>query len=284
MRSDPQWAPPYHGASMLHIVTALIGTAPPGPAMATAEQLVAQGSELDPNSATTLRALGFLRMFQWRWDEAEVAYRRAIALSPSDSHPYTSFARQCSFLGRHVEALQQAHQALELAPVDSLVNFRVVQCFYFARRYDDTVSSARKTIELAPEFPSTYSYLARALAATAQLEEAWIAAKKGRALGAGQPIMEGIYGYLAGIMGRQAEAIEVRRDLEQRRRSGYCPALPIAWTHLGLGNREAYLDQLELAFEEREPFLASVRVFPGSDRVRGDQRFEGICRRLGLTE
>lgn len=223
-------------------------------------------------------------MFQWRWDEAEVAYRRAIALSPSGPHPYTSFAHHCSFLGRHDEALQEAHRALELAPVDSLVNFRVVQCFYFARRYDDTVSSARKTIELAPEFPSTYSYLSRALAATAQLEEAWIAAKKGRALGAGQPIMEGIYGYLAGIMGRKAEAIDVRRDLEERRRSGYGPALPIAWVHLGLGNAEAYLDHLEFAFEEREPFLASVNVFPGSDRVRGDQRFEGLCRRLGLTE
>jgi hypothetical protein len=172
--------------------------------------------------------------------------------------------------------------AVDLAAI-SMVNFRLVQCFYFARRYDDTIRSARTTIELAPEFANTYTYLARALIETSQPEKAWSIAGKARALGAGHPIIEGMYGYLAGVTRHKEEAVEVLRGLEMRRRAGYCPALPIAWTHLGLDNAEACLDQLELALEERESFLASVRVFPGSDRVRGDQRFEGVCRRLGLT-
>jgi hypothetical protein len=96
--------------------------------------------------------------------------------------------------------------------------------------------------------------------------------------------MEGMYGYLAGVTRRTEEAVEVLRGLEARRTAGYCPALPIAWTHLGLGNAVAYLDHLEPAFEELEPFLASIYVVPGSDRVRGDPRFEGLCRRLGLAE
>ena len=283
IRLDPGWAPPYHGASMVHIVTAIIGVASPRRAMAAAEQLVARGSDLDPNSATTNRALGFLRMFQWRWAEAEAAYRRAMALSPTDPYPHLSYAHQCSFQARHDEALQEAHKALDLAPVDSLVNFRIVQCLYFARRYEDTVRSARKTIELAPEFPSTYSYLARALVETAEVNEAWIIAQKGRTLGGGQPIMEGMYGYLAGVMQYRAQAAEVLRELEERRRSSYCPALPIGWTHLGLGNNDAYLDCLDLAFEEQEPFLASECVFPGADPVRNDPRFKHLSHRLGLT-
>jgi DNA-binding winged helix-turn-helix (wHTH) protein/Flp pilus assembly protein TadD len=283
MRLNPDWALPYHGASTLHVVTALIGVVPPCRAMAQAEQLAARGSELEPDSAVTHNALAFLRMFQWRWSEAETAHRLAIALAPNDPRSHATYAHHCSFHARHGEALQEAHKALELAPVDSLMNFRVVQCFYYARRYEDAVRSARKTIELAPEFPNTYGYLAQALVAMEQFEEAWRIAERGRTLGAGHPIIEGIYGYVAGVMGRTAEAMQVRRDLEERRKSGYGPALPIGWTYLGLGDTEGYLDCLEVAFDEREPFLASMCVFPGSDRVRNDRRFARLSLRLGFT-
>jgi DNA-binding winged helix-turn-helix (wHTH) protein len=283
MRLDPGFALPYYAASMLHIVTALIGVTPPSQAMAAAEQSVARGCELDPNSADTHRALAFLRMCQWRWAESETAYRRAIELSPNDPHPHAGYAHLCSFQARHDEGLREAHHAMALAPLDSLMNFRVVQCLYFARRYGDTIRSARKTIELAPEFPSTYSYLARALVETGQPDEGWDIAQKGRTLGAGQPIMEGMYGYVAGITRHTPEAVGVLQALEARRQSGYCSAQPIGWTHLGLGNTEAYLDCLAAAFEEREPFLASEFVFPGSDRVRNDSRFDSLFRRLGFT-
>jgi DNA-binding winged helix-turn-helix (wHTH) protein len=282
MRIDPGFALPYHGASMLHIVTAITGLVPPRLAMAAAEQSVARGSELDPNSADTLRSLAFLRMSQWRWAESETAYRRAIELAPNEPHPHAGYAHLCSFHARHDEGLREAHSALALAPLDSLTNFRVVQCFYFARRYEDAIRSARKTIELAPEFPSTYSYLARALVETGQPDEAWDIAQKGRTWGAGQPIVDGMYGYVAGITRHTPEAIEVLQSLEARRESGYCSAQPIAWTHLGLGNTEAYLDCLAIAFEEREPFLASEFVFPGSDQVRNNSRFERLFRSLGF--
>jgi hypothetical protein len=59
--------------------------------------------------------------------------------------------------------------------------------------------------------------------------------------------------------------------------------LPIGRTHLGLGDTRAYLDCLELAFKEREPFLASMWVFQGSDRVRDDCRFVRLSRQLGFT-
>ena len=155
------------------MINALIGAAPPRESLSVADQLVARGSELDRHSATSRHTLGVLRMFQWRWSEAEAGYRQAMALIPNDPHPHMMYAHQCSFLGRHEEALQEAHKALHLSPVDSVVNFRLVQCFYFARRYDDTIRSARTTIELAPEFANTYTYLARALIETSQPEEAW---------------------------------------------------------------------------------------------------------------
>jgi tetratricopeptide (TPR) repeat protein len=192
------------------------------------------------------------------------------------------YALHCSFLGRHEKALLEARKALELDPVDPMMNFRVVQCSYYARCYQEAVDSGRTGIELSPDFPYTYSYLAQALAELSRLDEAWIIATKGRSLGGRQPLGEGVFGYLAGITGHKAEALEILEGLEARRAHAYCPATPIAWTHLGLGNTETCIDWLEIAYEEREPYLASISSFPGHDCLRRDARFKGLLRRMGF--
>ena len=61
---------------------------------------------------------------------------------------------------------------------------------------------------------------------------------------------------------RKLEARSVVGELEARREKGYSPALPIAWTYLGLGETIAALDWLETALAERDPFLGSAMVFP----------------------
>jgi len=180
--------------------------------------------------------------------------------------------------------LREARKALELDPVDPMMNFRVVQCSYYARRYEDAVACGRTGIELSPDFPYTYFYVAQALVELSMFDEAWSIVTKGRPLGGGQPILEGVFGHVAGLTGHRAEALEVIEGLERHRAQDYSPAMPIARAHLGLGNPEACLDWLEVAFEEREPYLASVSVSPGHDRLRSDTRFKRLLRRMGFTD
>lgn len=59
------------------------------------------------------------------------------------------------------------------------------------------------------------------------------------------PLGEGYFGYLAGVLGHTIEARRVLGDLQARRDKGYIPALPIAWTYLGLGETGACLECLE---------------------------------------
>jgi TolB-like protein len=284
IRRDPDYALPYHGASIVHILGALMGASPPSHALAQAELFVARGLALDAGSAMVQTTLGMLRMFQWRWEEAEQAYHRAIALEPLNPHSHMMYALQCSFRRRHPEALRQARKALELDPVDPMMNFRVIQCSYYARRYDEAIESGRIAIELSPEFPYAYWYLAWSLAETAMIDESWSMANKGRLLGGGQPLVEGQFGYVAGLTGHASEAYAVLDLLKTRRGSGYCPATPIAWTHLGLGEFDACFEWLEIAFHEGEPYLATVLAFPGYDRLRGDRRFESLIRRMGVAD
>jgi hypothetical protein len=94
---------------------------------------------------------------------------------------------------------------------------------------------------------------------------------------------EGHFGYVAGVLGHIVEARRVVGELEARREKGYSPALPIAWSYLGLGETPAALEWLETAFAERDPFLGSAMVFPAYDSVRDQARFRRLVHRLKLS-
>jgi len=94
---------------------------------------------------------------------------------------------------------------------------------------------------------------------------------------------EGYFGYVAGVLGHTDEARNVVGGLVARRQKGYGSALPIAWTYLGLGERAAALDWMETAMAERDPFLASVMVFPAYDAVRDQTRFKRLANQLKLS-
>jgi tetratricopeptide (TPR) repeat protein len=277
MQADPGYALPYHGAAVVCILDTLLGVLAPCDGMARAERLLEKGLAIQKDSAMLQNTLAMLRMFQWRWQESEEAYRRAIDLEPANPHPHMMYALHHSFSGRHEEAWKEARTALDLDLVDPMMNFRVVQAAYYARRYDDAIQSAHTAIDLAPEFHPPRSYLAFALLAAGHAGQAWTAAQKARDLGYGLPFSEGQFGYIAGKLGHSAEAISVIEDLTARRNRGYGPALPIAWVYLGLQDFDSCGRWLETAFKEHEPYLAAAGVSPIYDPLRSTPAFTRLA-------
>jgi TolB-like protein len=283
IRLEPSYAEPYYGAAMYYNVSAAYGALPPRSALPKAEDLLSKGLALDENSVRLLSTLGMLRTFQWRWAESNQAYKRAISLEPRDPFPHMAYPLLCSFLGRHDEALSHASKAVELDPLDLMANFRLLQTNYYARRYDEAVRCGRIAIELTPDSPYTCFYLALSLAALGLKDEAWSIANMGKRLNDGLPLGEGYFGYVAGMLGHTAEARSVIGELQARREKGYGPALPIAWTYLGLGEPASAREWLETALAERDPFLGSLMVFPAYDALRDEARFRRLAHQLKLS-
>jgi hypothetical protein len=67
--------------------------------------------------------------------------------------------------------------------------------------------------------------------------------------------------------------------------SPYC----LAWVHAALNDRPAALAALESAYEDRSERLVNsdyggLRTDPAWSNLRGDPRFEELCRRVGLGQ
>jgi TolB-like protein/tetratricopeptide (TPR) repeat protein len=282
IRLDPSYALPYHGAALYYILRATFGSLPARDALPEADALLSKGLEMDQHSAMLHMTMGMLRMFQWRWREAEQHYRQAIALEPANAYPHMMCASLYFHLGRFEEALGEAKTALELDPLDPMTNTRFVECLHFSRQYAEAIRHGRAAIELMPEFHLTYWPVVWSLAALGRWTEAWTLASKARSLSAGQPLCDGFFGYIAGASGHVARARAVLNDLKAGRRQGCSPALAIALTYHGLGDANACLSWLETAFEERDPFLMELTVWPGYDSLRRSARFRGLTRKLQL--
>ena len=283
IRLEPGYIEPYYNMAMYYVVSAGFGALPPRSALPQADDLVAKGLALHANAVMLYSILGILRMYQWRWTESEDAHRRAMSLESSNAFPHMMYPILCSVLGRHDEAVTHAAKAVELDPLDLMTNFRLVQVNYYARRYHEAVRTGRIAVELTPDSPYTFFYLALALAATGLHNEGWSAAKQGKQLNEGLPLGEGYFGYLAGVLGHSVEARRVATELKARREISYAPALPIAWTYLGLGETAEALDWMETALAESEPFLAFLMVFPGYDSIRDEARFRRIVQQLKFS-
>ena len=239
---------------------------------------------MDDHAAMLHLTMGIVRMFQWRWSEAEHCYRRAIALEPGNAYPHMMCASLYVHLRRFGEALSEARTGVELDPLDPMTNARLVECLHLARQHDDAIRDGRTAIELIPDFHLTYWPVAWSLGALGVWREAWTLCAKARSLSAGQPLCEGFFGYTAGMSGHRVQAHAVLRDLKDRRRHGYGPALAIALTYQGLADTTACLEWLETAFEERDPFLMELAVWPGYDPLRRRARFRKLLRKLQLPE
>jgi adenylate cyclase len=88
----------------------------PGAALAQAEALAERALEADPGEAYAYWALGAVRLFQRRHDQAIAAYRRALELNPNGADLLVYLGWALTYAGKPDEGLAYMRQAIERNP------------------------------------------------------------------------------------------------------------------------------------------------------------------------
>ena len=98
----------------------------------------------DPRDPAALTALGdYYRRYEFRWDEAENLFRRALSIDPSFVDAHWSFGYELGTLGRGLEGLDHALSVFELDPRNPFRRVALPRLLYLVgdrpeamRRYD----------------------------------------------------------------------------------------------------------------------------------------------------
>jgi eukaryotic-like serine/threonine-protein kinase len=279
IKKDSKYALAYAGLANAYISsdTAL----PPRDNIPKAKEAAMKSLESDDSLAQVHTALGrVLQHGDWNWPAAEREFKLAIQLNPNYAEAHHMYSHYLTPMGRLEESVVEAKRALDLDPLDVLLNIHLGWAYLYARRYDDAIEQLKKSISMDSSIEAAHSALGRAYLGKQMYTDAMIEFQKTAALSGGTSIGPTTYiAYTNAVSGKRDEA---RKLLDTLKARGAGSPYDFALIYAGLKQNEMVLPLLEEAAEERSGALLLLKVDPLFDEYRSETRFHNLLRRLGL--
>jgi serine/threonine protein kinase/tetratricopeptide (TPR) repeat protein len=280
---DPGYALAYTGLADSYVLLGWNSYLPPKDAYAKGKTAAMGALRIDPDlgeAHTPVAAV--LWLHDWQWQNAQMEFKRSLALNPA--HPTTNhwYAEYLMTMGRHVEAIARMKNSQELDPLSLIISVAIGWAFYMARRYDDAIEQLRRTVELDPNYPVTYWILGLLLRKMGRYELAIAEGEKGVKLSGGSSLMSAALAQTFATAGRRKKAIQILDDLTKRTKHKYVAPYFLAGIHVGLGEDDRAIECLEKSYEEHSHWLIYLHIDPSMDGLRSNPRFQDLLRRVGL--
>jgi TolB-like protein/DNA-binding winged helix-turn-helix (wHTH) protein len=280
VEKDPASALAYTGLMLYYGASAVHGLIPPKEGWPKAAAAARKALELDSSLAEAHHAMGAVKLFyDWDFPAAEQEFRRAIELNASFPETHRLFAFLLVILGRLDESASQAEIAEELDPV-TFQGAKAVALLDL-RQYDSAIVEFKRILRLNDSSADLHyklatAYLGKGLGKNAVEETQKALLLSGDAEEA--ELIRKAYeqtGY-AGVI-----ALRLHK-LQEKSKSSYVSALDFAELYAELGSKEAAFIWLDKAYQERASLLCEIGINPSYDKIRNDQRFKDLLRKIGL--
>jgi Tfp pilus assembly protein PilF len=221
--------------------------------------------QLDDSLSETHSARASALAFNWRWNEAEAQFRRAIELNPNNStaHYFYGFTLLLP-QNRIEESLAEIRTALSLDPLSPIINTNYGWARMAAHHYDESLAQFQKTIQRDPNFGPAHFKLSHLLSSMGRYADAVTEAKKSALVKAEFATLDA-RGYCAvnqAVTGGDRDASSA-------------PACAAT-------DRELAFRSLRLAYENHDLVGEFIRS-PEFDPLRSDSRYIEIMRNMGLN-
>jgi len=134
-----------------------------------------------------------------------------------------------------------------------------------------------------PNFPRT-DLIARAYERNGQLSEALTDVRKLQLGNQGEPWVLAELAHFYGKSGQRPQARHAIEKLLEMDQNQQLDPATLMWAYLGMGDTQQTFAYLEKAYAVHSNTLASLKVEPCFDPLRGDSRFQELLRRVGLAQ
>ncbi len=282
--ADPNFAPAWIGIAETHLRLEWYGLEPSSEAAPAAKSALDAALRLRPDSAAGLCSLAITQAgWGWDWAAAGETFQRALNAGPDLAMIHFHYG--LDFLtpqGRLQEALEEIRLAGQLDPLSAIVNTAIGGCLYRMQRYEEAARTLEATLEQTPAFGHAHWSLGRVLLEQGLWDEAIGHFDRAAEIMGHPPAALAESAYCHARMGHRDTAQAAIQEL--RRRSGNEPVSPLneALVYAGLGEDDAAMERLELAFRSRILQLIWVNVDPRFARLRNNPDFRNLISRMGL--
>ncbi len=283
---DPGFALPHAFLADAYFAlgTELVAGLAPADALARGDAAALKAIQLDDTLAEAHTALAVIRLYSWRWAEAEQGFKRACELNPNYGAAHSWYALYFASQGRIGEAIARMYRARDLDPLSPHINQNVGWMLHFARQFDEEIEQYNRALELDPNFMFARRRLASAYSAKGMNDAAIAECEKVIAIAGRNATSLGALGSVYARAGRTGDARRILDELLEMKKHQHVSSYVLAYLYANLGERTTAFEWLERAYDERSyamVFLKSALDF--DEGFRQDPRFANILRRLRVA-
>jgi serine/threonine protein kinase/Tfp pilus assembly protein PilF len=281
MGKDPNYALAYAGLADAYSLISLWGGEGPQGTMPQAKAAARKALELDDTLPEAHNSLGLiLALYDFDFAQSKREFERAIELNPNYATAHHQFGNMnLSMVGEFDRAIAEGNRALELDPLSLIINADLGQDFMLARRYDQAIDQLRKTLAMDERFYYARWTLGEALQLRGQLAEAMAEYEKAVEI-TDDPLVMAMLAQGYAKTGQRDKARNILAQLEQLTTHRRVGPFTFALVHLGLGENEKAIDDLERAYREHDPSIVGIKVEPLLDPLRAHLRFERLVAKV----
>ena len=284
LAKDPNYARAYAGLADAYsaLGSGVFGGMRPSDVFPRAKAAMSKALSLDDSLAEAHAAHARCALFyDWDWDVAERAVRRALELDSGNIITRVLHGNLLFVTGRIDEGIQEARRTAEMEPLSVNTIGWLGVSLVFGRRYDEASDVLKKALEMDPSFVPAHLVLVNAYAMKGQVQEA----KEYTERLASQfkiPAFLCMKGVLSAILGRNEEALQVLSEIKKLSESHYISASLYAGIYYALGDVESWKTAMKQAFEQHDVGLVFLKVFPWNDPIRTEPLYQELVAKIGL--
>jgi TolB-like protein/DNA-binding winged helix-turn-helix (wHTH) protein/Flp pilus assembly protein TadD len=270
---DPNFALAYAGEAEAYIPLVGTGLMPLPEYLEKATVAATKALALDDSLAEAHNALGAVFINQYRWQDAEREFKRAIELNPNYATAHLWYGHLHEALGQQSANLAERKLAHELDPLNFTASGSVADAYRYLGEYDQAIAEYKRALELNPEFSWNHAGLGEAYIAKRMYAEAITELTKSGALDK--------LGYAYALSGNKAKAREILRRLNEDSKSHYVSPVSQARVLTGLGKNEEAISWLEKG-ERENAAMNHLKVDPAFTPLHSNPRFQQLLKRMGF--
>ena len=237
----------------------------------------------DPQDPGVLRLTAVFNLLDWKWDEAEQAFFKAISADPRNLSTRHWYSLYLAAMGRFEKALAQ-HDTIATMDVNEDYLVGRGSMYYFARMNEELVELMHKAIAKDSTAPWPYDWLGMAYCELKDFENSLETYFKAFELSDGTVEVGGGLGHALGLAGEYDLGKKMADYYAMVASDQYVPPVQRAYIHIGLGEYHEAIELLEQAYKENSWFIAFMQVEPWLDPVRDDERFQVIMKKMEFPE
>ncbi|UWZ84777.1 winged helix-turn-helix domain-containing protein [Occallatibacter riparius] len=280
---DPTFAPAYTALANVHGAQAVWGIRPATEVFPAAKYAALKAIELDDGLAEAHAMLGAVKLvYDWDWAGAEQETRRAVLLNPSSVEARTWYGIFLTAMGRHDEALREGREMVRLDPLAPTSNLQLAWQLHWARRHDEAISQIARVIELDPHFAGAYLELGWNYAAKGMYSEAVTNCRRALDMMPDDQVFLSTSGRVYALAGKRQEAFAQLARLQRLSRTSHVDPWYIAVLYDGAGDTDKSIEYLQRAYSERSGSFYMLKVVLFSERLRSDDRFQVLLKKLSF--